>query len=354
MSMLVARFEHKHDFAFCRQPVIQEFCSFKMPSLGLVIPTYNSRRYLERHVEGLLPWIDLVQEIVLVDSHSTDGSVEFLREHLPHPNLCITQHPPGLYASWNYGISQLQTDYFIMSTTGDTISREGVESLLRCAVEGRCDIVLSKPVFRDLQDRVREIRWPIDDIIDGLAADGRRFMTGLEAMVYAVGCPESALLGSSASNLYRTAFFKERPFPPDWGGGGDGAWVWHHVAEARWGALAGNCSTFLIHPPQSHKKDLQPSAKHKLDEVIECSVERWVRDGALTPDELALIEWPKLLKAFTEYLDSKNRFDAHRRQEGIWFLRPSAWMQRIARKQARRKLLESRDHALRALKVASL
>lgn len=324
-----------------------------MPSFGLVIPTLNSRRYLERHVEGILPWIDLVQEIVVVDSHSSDGSAEFLREKLPHPNLRIEHHPPGLYASWNYGISKLQTEYFIMSTTGDTISREGVEALLQCAEDGKCDIVLSKPVFRDLQDRVRDIRWPIDDIIDKMAPDTSRFLTGLEALVYAVGRPESALLGSSASNLYRTAFFQKRPFPLDWGVGGDGGWVWLHVAEARWGVLAGGYSTFLIHPPQSHKKDLQPGAKHELDGVIECSVERWVREGVLRPNELAQITWPDLAKAFSEYLRSKQRFDNSRRCQGIWFLRPSAWMQRMDRKRARRRLLLSRDRALCALKNLS-
>jgi glycosyltransferase involved in cell wall biosynthesis len=324
-----------------------------MPSLGLVIPTLNSRRYLERHVEGILPWMDLVQEIVVVDSQSTDGSPEFLREKLPHLNLRVEQHPPGLYASWNHGISRLQTDYFIMSTTGDIISCEGVEALLQCAQDGNCDIVLSKPVFRDLRGRARDIRWPIDDVIDGMEPNTRRFLCGLKALIYAVGCPESALLGSSASNLYRTAFFQQRPFPMDWGVSGDGGWVWHHVAEARWGVLAGKHSTFLIHPPQSHKKDLQPSAKHKLDEVIERSVERWLREGVLTPDELAIINWPKLQQALKDYINSKKRFDVNRCRKGIWFLRPSAWMQRIARKKARRKLLQSRDHALRALKVAA-
>ena len=107
-----------------------------MPSLGLVIPTFNSRHYLERHVEGILPWIDLVQEIVVVDSESTDGSLEFLRDRLPHPNLRVLLHPPGLYASWNHGIAQLHSDFFIMSTTGDTITREGVLKLLECADEG--------------------------------------------------------------------------------------------------------------------------------------------------------------------------------------------------------------------------
>lgn len=324
-----------------------------MPSLGLVIPTFNSLRYLERHVEGILPWINLLQEIVVVDSHSTDGSAAFLREKLPHPNLRVELHPPGLYASWNYGIGRLQTDYFIMSTTGDTISRNGVEELMQCAEGGKCDIVLSKPVFRDLQDRVRNIRWPIDDIIDEMAPHHRRFLSGLEALVFAVGRPESALLGSSASNLYRTAFFQRRPFPVDWGVGGDGGWVWHHVAEARWGVLAGSYSTFLIHPPQSHGKDLQSSGKHKLDKVIERSIERWAREGVLTPDKLTQIGWPDLAQAFREYLESKQRFDNSRRCKGVWFLRPSAWVQRIDRKRTRRRLLFSRDRALSALKDLS-
>ena len=328
-------------------------CKFAMLSLGLVIPTLNSRRYLERHVEGLLPWLDLVEEIIVVDSHSTDGSVEFLLEKLPHRNLRFEQHPPGLYASWNHGISQLRTDYFIMSTTGDTIRREGVESLLQCAEDGRCDVVLSKPVFRDLRDRVRDVRWPLDDIIDKMAPNSRCFLTGLEALIFAVGRPESALLGSSASNLYRTRFFQQRPFPLDWGAAGDGGWVWHHVAEARWGVLAGSYSTFLIHPPQSDKKDLQPSAEHKLDKIIEHSVERWVREGVLAQTQLALIGWPNMRKALSDYLDSKQRFDITRRQKKIWFTRPYAWMQRIARKKARRRLLHWRDRALRTLDVAS-
>lgn len=320
-----------------------------MLSLGLVIPTLNSRRYLERHVEGLLPWLDLVEEIIVVDSHSTDGSVEFLLKKLPHRNLRVEQHPPGLYASWNHGISRLQTDYFIMSTTGDTIRREGVESLLRCAEDGRCDVVLSKPVFRDLRDRVRDVRWPLDDILDRIASNSRRFLSGLEALIFAVGRPESAFLGSSASNLYRTRFFQQRPFPLDWGAAGDGGWVWHHVAEARWGVLAGSYSTFLIHPPQSDKKDLQPSAEHKFDKIIEHSVERWVREGVLAQFKLARIGWPNLQIALRHYLDSKQRFDTTRQQDRIWFARPHAWRQRIDRNRARRQLLLLRDHALRTL-----
>jgi glycosyltransferase involved in cell wall biosynthesis len=320
-----------------------------MPSLGLVIPTYNSHRYLKRHVKGLLSWIDLVQEIMVVDSHSTDGSAEFLQEHLPHPNLRVVQHPPGLYASWNSGVAQLQTEFFIMSTTGDTISRDGVEKLMQCAGDGQCDIVISKPIFRDLADRVHDIRWPIDDILEKApVVGGCQFLSGLEALVYAMARPDSALLGSSASNLYRTRFFQERPFPLDWGVGGDGGWVWEHAAEARWGVLSGNYSTFLIHPPQSQKKDLRPAVKHELDEVLGRSVERWVSQGVITQNDLEKIGWPSLQKSLRNYLDTKESFDATRRKKGLWILRPSAWMQRSRRKKAAVSLHKARDLALTA------
>jgi hypothetical protein len=66
-----------------------------MLPLGVVIPTKNSMPYLPRHVEGLRPWLDLAAEVVVVDSYSTDGTVDFLRANLGHPELRFTSHPPG-------------------------------------------------------------------------------------------------------------------------------------------------------------------------------------------------------------------------------------------------------------------
>jgi hypothetical protein len=317
-----------------------------MLSLGLVIPTLNSRRYLERHVEGLLPWLDLVQEIVVVDSHSTDGSAEFLLEHLPHPNLRIYRHPPGLYVSWNYGIGQLKTEYFIMSTTGDTISREGVEKLIQCAEGGKCDIVLSKPVFVDLKDQMQQIHWPVDDMLEGLERGQSRVFGGLEALVYAMGRPDSALLGSSASNLYRTDFFRKRPFPLDWGVAGDAGWVWQHAVEARWGALAGDFSRFLLHPPQSQEKDRRPARLQRADQTLLDAVPRWLAGGYMAPQELVAIGWERLLQCLESYLNLKADLDAARGGSTPWFFRSSAWRQRRLRRAAFAALQRARNRAL--------
>jgi hypothetical protein len=322
-----------------------------MPSLGLVIPTFNSRRYLERHLEGLLPWIDLVQEIVVVDSESTDGSPEFLRDRLPHPNLRVLTRPPGLYASWNYGISQLGTDFFMMSTTGDIISREGVEALLRCAADGERDVVLSKPVFVDLEGRGKDIRWPVDDMLEGLQPGESRQFSGLEALVYAIGCPDSALLGSSASNLYRTEFFRARPFPLGWGVAGDAGWVWQHAAEAQWTAVAGDFSCFLLHPPQSTESDRRPTADQRADRTLRDAVPRWIAGGHVSPQELAAIGWERLLRCLARYLDFKTNLDASRHHSTPWFLRASIWKKRRTRRTAFAALQRSSDRALSVLRT---
>src|SRR5438046_3368389 len=124
-----------------------------MLALGVVIPTKNSMAYLPRHVAGLQPWLELAAEVVVVDSHSTDGTVGFLRANLRHPALRFTDHPPGLYASWNHGVAEISSKYVFIATTGDTITREGVCQLVEAAESLGCDVVISKPTFCDAAGR---------------------------------------------------------------------------------------------------------------------------------------------------------------------------------------------------------
>jgi glycosyltransferase involved in cell wall biosynthesis len=319
--------------------------------LGLIIPTLNSRPYLQRHIQGLLPWIDLVKEIIVVDSQSTDGSPEFLEEKLPHRSLRVVQHPPGLYASWNHGIAQLRTVFFIISTTGDTITREGVERLLRYASAEDSDVVLSKPVLEDMRGRRKKSHWPLDDILTACPNPGQSIsFSGLEALIHAMGRPNSALLGSSASNLYRTEFFKRRPFPLDWGVAGDGGWVWHHAAEARWGAISGEYSKFLIHPPQSRKEDLKPKFRQRADWTLSRSVERWISAGDVSREQLEVIGYGNLQAKLTAYLDAKEDLDATRETGGPWIFSPHAWGKRLKRRRSFSELRSSRARSLALLK----
>src|SRR5436309_9508919 len=114
-------------------------------SLTVIVPTKNSRPYLPAHMASMREWLDLAAEVIVVDSESQDGTVDYLRSELKHPKVRYLAHPPGLYASWNFAISHVETEFVYISTAGDTITREGIETLLKTITSFNCDVALSKP-----------------------------------------------------------------------------------------------------------------------------------------------------------------------------------------------------------------
>jgi len=305
-------------------------------------------RYLESHVEGLNPWFDLVEEFIVVDSYSTDGSLEFLQTHLPSDRTRFLCHPPGLYASWNHGISQVKSTYFYIATTGDTITPAGIKSLVDTAEELKADVVISKPSFRaeDSQRRKAPL-WPIDDIVETLACTGSRRLSQLEALLFTATHPEGAMLGSSASNVYRTATFVRFPFPTEFGAQGDGVWAWFHAAEITWGVIPNQISSFLLHPhtgvhPQKHTFPEKSGAATILSE----SMHRWLDQGIVDQSTYDRLRWDQLINFLSSYLDAKMAFDSDRRKAIPWALNPKAWQNRASRNSAKQRLHQLKEEIL--------
>jgi Glycosyl transferase family 2 len=322
-----------------------------MLPLGILIPTKNSMPYLPAHLEALRAWQDLAQEIIVVDSFSNDGTVDFIRSKLSHPNLRFLSHPPGLYQSWNHGIAHVTQTYVYLATTGDTITRAGLEKLVAAAESLAADVVISKPQFVARDGRAAEdIHWPIDDIIATLKVTAPRKLTKLEALIFAVTHATAALLGSSASNLYRTEILRRFPFPTDFGTAGDGAWGLRHAPEVVWGVMPEKISTFLIHP-NSASVDEKRSQREapRADLVLGAAMEVWRRGGGVNEHEAHAIGWPEMLGALTLYLDAKAAFDQNRRDPVPWAMNPRAWRNRLERVRFARKLERLKRRALGGL-----
>ena len=322
-----------------------------MLPLGVVIPTRNSRTYLAQHVEGLRPWLSFATEVVVVDSDSMDGTVEFLRENLKHPCISFLHHPPGLYASWNHGIAQVSAPFVHIATIGDTITREGIETLVRAAESLACDVVVSKPDFHDTAGAtLPNIPWPVDDIIATLGVTAPRRLHKLEAIVFAAVHVTGALTGSCASCVYRTDALRQFPFPPEFGTVGDGAWGVMHAAEVAWVVVPGRFSTFLKHPPSVTAVDQRSYTQaRRMDEVLREAAARWQCQGLVTPSELERIRWDELLQSVTAYLDAKGEFDRLRRGRIPWIIQPAAWRWRTRRECASWRLNQLKLNALQRM-----
>ncbi|MDB6056090.1 MAG: hypothetical protein JWN25_3613 [Verrucomicrobiales bacterium] len=301
--------------------------------------------YLPGHVEAMAAWIHEVEEILVVDSESSDGTVEYLRENLKHPNVRILSHPPGLYQSWNFGISQVSSKYTYISTTGDTITLAGLKHLLEVAENLRADVVISPPEFR-FSDGVESSApiWPIHEMIRVLNVTAplvvERPRLFCSAFIFAVGRGLSGITGSAASDLFLTKSLQARPFPCDCGTVGDTFWGLHHSVDLTFAITPEKHSTFLFHP-----KHYNPNAFEYNLRLID----RAITEGkALFYDRMqpGLADqedrWELLVFDLFDAIDLKLRctveLDVLRDKNKLWVLNPLAWRMRYARNFYRRQI----------------
>ncbi len=314
----------------------------KLP-VGVLIPTRDSMSLIGDHLDTVERWIDLVEEVVVVDSHSGDRTVEILKKRMANRNVRFLSHPPGLYASWNHGIGHLSARYTYISTVGDGIGREGLVHLLEVAEKFSCDAVVSPPDFVNEAGRpVRGQTWPVHTMVSILGLDRPAYLEGWPAFATALAFFPSAILGSSASNLYRTAVIQERPFPTEFGMNGDAAWGLANALRIRLGITPRRISFFREHrrsyplaeysPAEPQRKFLEanlkafddllrqplesetPTAPERLNRLLGAiwAVHRW----RAVLDRQRALPWPLVLNP-TAWWARQSRIASQRRIEAI-------------------------------------
>ncbi len=72
------------------------------PLVSVIIPAYNSERYLAEAIESVLSQAYPALEVIVVDDGSTDGSARVAREH--EAVRCVHQPHRGVCAALNNGI----------------------------------------------------------------------------------------------------------------------------------------------------------------------------------------------------------------------------------------------------------
>jgi len=319
-------------------------------SLGVLIPTRNSAALLPRYLEALEAWLDMAKEVIVVDSFSTDGTLELLKTRLRHPRVQFLSHPPGLYASWNFGIQHLETKYAYIATVCDTITREGMERLLATALSHQSDVVVSKPNLFTLDGRPVEIEWPIDDVIQSLGIRSPRTLHRLEAVAFTFFHAIGALTGSCASDLFRTSCLKRYPFPTGVGAGADGLWSTLHAAEVTWTAVSEKFSTFTIHPPFATAEDrLRDQNMKRADQILGEAVKEWQRSNLVTEVDLERLESKEGLRLQRWYVENGATLNRCRKNKFPWILNPHAWLLRAQRQRARARLRLWKMRALGAV-----
>lgn len=224
----------------------------KLP-VTIVSPVMNCISGMLAHAEHLRLLSGMVSEVIVVDSQSSDGTIEYLRDALADLEIRFLDHPPGLYQSWNFGISMATQPFLTMATVGDILPPESLARLYVTLHRFSADVVVSAPAFVNMDGTPSKKRWPIHQLLDRVRFDNPFEMDSVSWITTNYGFYSASLIASSASNLYRTSLLQEHPFPTDLRHWGDIAWALTTGHLAKWVIDPGVKSTFLLHPRPSKR-----------------------------------------------------------------------------------------------------
>jgi cellulose synthase/poly-beta-1,6-N-acetylglucosamine synthase-like glycosyltransferase len=308
--------------------------------LGVVIPTLNCAHLMESHVDSMLPWLDRADEIVVVDSNSTDGTLEILSKRISHPNVQIHQRPKGLYQAWNFGISQVRSKYTYVSTVGDSITPYGVDHLLDVAESLNADVVISKPDFiNEAGIPIKGPFFPVDKIISMLRITEPARVGTLTCLLFQILTIPGAILGSSASNLYRTDLFQKHPFPTQFGTTGDGAWGIANVFHYALAVTPERFTIFREHEKAYQKKDYAVSdLNEKLLDLMKLTVKNELKENPSFRSRYEECGIDEMLTLVTNWLGIQRNLEIVRNQALPWSLNPRAWILRSQRSRCQKRL----------------
>ena len=285
--------------------------------ISAILPIYNCRERLERHLRSVIEWVHCVEELIVVDSGSTDGSLELAREILLPYGAKFIHNPPGLYESWNAGVEAATRRWIYFSTVEDPITADGLEHLYGVITRNDADVVISPPEMwnHDGSEKV-SVDMPSNRMAEALsqAGTGERLFSKAEAIALFCGFLPHGILGSSASNLYRSSLLKQHPFPTNFGHCGDTAWGIKVAPLASIAFTSRQCARFLLQTthskidPESQKKlhrDLANLTKDILRQYSKNNIEIATMSGwfsFLDKSTSTLWEWTAGLEGYNQEL----------------------------------------------------
>lgn len=117
--------------------------------VSVIVPVYNTEKYLARCIDSILAQTHKDLQIILVDDGSTDKSGEICDSYAKADNriIAIHQENSGVSKARNAGIDVANGDYIAFVDSDDTIRPDMYESLLGIAKKTGADIVTSDFIF---------------------------------------------------------------------------------------------------------------------------------------------------------------------------------------------------------------
>jgi glycosyltransferase involved in cell wall biosynthesis len=107
------------------------------PSISVVIPAKNEGDNVEWVLQSMPRWID---EVILVDGNSTDGTVEMAKSRRPDL-VVVEQKRPGKGAALREGFASATGDIVVMIDADGSMDPGEIDRYVKPLIDDECDMV---------------------------------------------------------------------------------------------------------------------------------------------------------------------------------------------------------------------
>ena len=116
-----------------------------MPKVSVIVPVYNTEKYLEKCITSLTGQTLQDIEIILINDGSTDGSLEILNRFAEKDSRIkiIDKKNEGYGKAINIGIEKAESEYVGIVDSDDYVSESMYMALYKAAVQNDADIIRS-------------------------------------------------------------------------------------------------------------------------------------------------------------------------------------------------------------------
>lgn len=104
---------------------------FDKMKVTIVIPNYNGKHFMEPCLASLKEQTCQDYKVLVVDNASTDGSLEYMKEHYPEIEVIALDKNYGFSKAVNVGIQHSTTPYVILLNNDTTVDPHYVEEMIK-------------------------------------------------------------------------------------------------------------------------------------------------------------------------------------------------------------------------------
>ena len=130
-----------------------------MNKVSIIVPVYNTSKYLNGCIKSLLHQTLEDIEIILINDGSTDESESIIKKYKDKRIKYISKKNEGIGKTRNLGIDTATGEYLSFIDSDDYVEPNFCEVMYEKALKDKCDIVICD-YYEDRFEGLKEIRFP--------------------------------------------------------------------------------------------------------------------------------------------------------------------------------------------------